>query len=64
MAGSIVCGVAWWGNDILLNLLILEDWLLWFVRIHKPESVVLEVIDDGEFGDEDGRIPVKGTWEI
>ena len=41
VAGSVVCGVAWWGNDVLLNLLALEDWFLWVVRIHKPEIEVL-----------------------
>ncbi|KAK0115707.1 hypothetical protein ONS95_000028 [Cadophora gregata] len=38
VAGAVVCGVAWWGNEILLNLLAVEDWFLWVVRIHKPES--------------------------
>ena len=42
VAGSVVCGIAWWGNDVLLNLLVVEDWFLWLVRIHKPESVNLE----------------------
>jgi hypothetical protein len=49
VAGSIVCGIAWKGNDILLNLLALEDWFLWVVRIHKPEAAVvgIEIEDDG-----------------
>jgi PAP2 superfamily len=37
VAGAIVCGLAWQGNTILLNLLPLEDYFLWVVRIHKPE---------------------------
>jgi hypothetical protein len=42
VAGSMVCMVAWWGNDVLLNLLVIEDWFLWVVRIHKPEPAVVE----------------------
>jgi hypothetical protein len=37
VAGACVCGLAWWGNRVLLNLLPLEDYFLWCVRIHKPE---------------------------
>ena len=47
-AGSVVCAIAWWGNDVLLNLLALEDWFLWVVRIHKPESVIVELDEDDE----------------
>ena len=45
VVGAVVCGVAWWANDLLLNLLVIEDWLLWLVRIHKPERIVLEIAD-------------------
>lgn len=45
IVGAIVCGVAWWANDLLLNLLVIEDWLLWLIRIHKPERTVLEITD-------------------
>jgi hypothetical protein len=45
VAGSMVCGVAWTGNKVLLNLLPLEDYFLWLVRIHKPERRV--VFEDG-----------------
>jgi len=48
VAGSIVCAAAWYGNDVLLNLLVVEDWFLWVVRIHKPESYAVEA----EEGDE------------
>lgn len=48
VAGSVVCAIAWWGNDVLLNLLALEDWFLLVVRIHKPESVVLELEEEDE----------------
>ena len=36
VAGACVCGAAWFGNRALLNLLPLEDYFLWCVRIHKP----------------------------
>lgn len=37
VAGAMVCGIAWKGNGLLLNLIPLEDYFLWLVRIHKPE---------------------------
>lgn len=37
VAGALVCGLAWNSNAILLNLLPLEDWFLWCLRLHKPE---------------------------
>ncbi|KLJ12293.1 hypothetical protein EMPG_12636 [Blastomyces silverae] len=37
-AGAIICGLGWWGNSVLLNLLPLEDYLFWILRIHKPEQ--------------------------
>ncbi|EQL36759.1 integral membrane protein, variant [Blastomyces dermatitidis ER-3] len=37
-AGAIICGLAWWGNSVLLNLLPLEDYLFWILKIHKPEQ--------------------------
>ncbi|KAF2734074.1 hypothetical protein EJ04DRAFT_577129 [Polyplosphaeria fusca] len=42
VAGACVCGIAWFGNRILLNLLPLEDYFLWLVRIHKPERRSVE----------------------
>jgi hypothetical protein len=55
VVGSIVCGIAWWGNDVLLNLLAFEDWVLLLLRTHKPESYVVEVVDaidrDGKAGE-------------
>ncbi|PGH35245.1 hypothetical protein GX50_01941 [[Emmonsia] crescens] len=38
VAGAIICGLGWWGNSVLLNLLPLEDYLFWILRIHKPEQ--------------------------
>jgi hypothetical protein len=49
VAGSILCGIAWWGNDVLLNLLVLEDWLLWVVRIQKPEGAAVDVEEEQVF---------------
>lgn len=36
VAGAMVCGIAWNANGVLLNLLVLEDYFLWALRIHKP----------------------------
>lgn len=36
VAGACVCAAAWKWNHILLNLLPIEDYFLWCVRIHKP----------------------------
>lgn len=36
VAGACVCAAAWVGNRFLLNLLPVEDYFLWCVRIHKP----------------------------
>ncbi|OJD24375.1 hypothetical protein ACJ73_04261 [Blastomyces percursus] len=38
LAGAIICGLGWWGNSVLLNLLPLEDYLFRILRIHKPEQ--------------------------
>jgi hypothetical protein len=37
VAGGLVCALAWWGNSILLNLLVVEDHFLQLLRICKPE---------------------------
>ncbi|SPO02921.1 related to integral membrane protein [Cephalotrichum gorgonifer] len=36
VAGALVCGIAWHANGVLLNLLVVEDYFLWALRIHKP----------------------------
>ncbi|KAL1302409.1 hypothetical protein AAFC00_002806 [Neodothiora populina] len=36
VAGAVVCGLAWNANAVLLNLLPLEDWFLYALRLHKP----------------------------
>jgi hypothetical protein len=47
VAGAIVCGIAWRCERVLLNLLPLEDWFLWCLRMHKPEIEAAE----GEFAE-------------
>ncbi|KAJ9245051.1 hypothetical protein DTO271D3_5377 [Paecilomyces variotii] len=54
VAGAIVCALGWWGNAVLLNLLPLEDYFLWLVRIHKPEQEIVDVyeyLDDSDHGE-------------
>ncbi|RQM08379.1 hypothetical protein DH86_00002625 [Scytalidium sp. 3C] len=48
VAGACICGIAWWGNEVMLNLLVIEDWFLWVVRIHKPEHGVVEFSENDE----------------
>jgi hypothetical protein len=57
VAGAMVCGLAWTGNRVLLNLLPLEDYFLWCVRIDKPERKAV-MWEDGE---EDERVLRKGV---
>lgn len=33
VAGAVVCAFGWWGNAVLLNLLPVEDYFLWILRI-------------------------------
>ncbi|KAJ5664737.1 hypothetical protein N7462_011550 [Penicillium macrosclerotiorum] len=61
IAGAIVCAVGWQFNGVLLNLLAVEDYFLWLVRIHKPEPFAGRVIDkpeDWDSDDSDSRQPV------
>ena len=58
VAGAVVCGLGWWLNGILLNLLPVEDYFLWLVRIHKPEpsaSKSLEGLGDWDSDDTESR---------
>lgn len=50
VAGAVVCALGWWGNGVLLNLLPLEDYFLWCVKIHKPQRYVVDVDEDGYRG--------------
>lgn len=45
VAGALVCGLGWWSNGVLLNLLPVEDYFLWLVRIHKPEPSRMQSSD-------------------
>ncbi|KAF3391520.1 hypothetical protein F1880_007624 [Penicillium rolfsii] len=58
MAGALVCALGWWSNGVLLNLLPLEDYFLWLVRIHKPEPASIDIIDklSDEWASEDSEI--------
>jgi len=38
VAGAIVCGLAWNGNGVLLNLLPLQDWFHYYLRVHFPSG--------------------------
>ena len=51
VAGAVVCGLAWAGNRVLLNLLPVEDYFLWCVRIHKPERRAVFAESDEDQGD-------------
>jgi hypothetical protein len=54
VAGALVCTLGWKFNGILLNLIPLEDYFLWLVRIHKPEPAETIVETDSEgWGDDD-----------
>lgn len=46
VAGAIVCALGWWSNGVLLNLLVIEDYFLSMVRIHKPEPSALDAGDN------------------
>lgn len=48
VAGAVVCAVAWNANGVLLNLLAVEDYFLWCVRIHKPVPGVVGVAGDDD----------------
>ena len=50
VAGAVVCGIAWRSEKVLLNLLPLEDWFLWCLRMHKPE------IEAEEYGGADKSV--------
>ena len=47
VAGAAICGIGWKTNGVLLNLLPLEDWFLWCLRIHKPVMEIGNVNFDG-----------------
>lgn len=48
VAGAFVCAIGWRWNRILLNLLPLEDYFLWLLRIHKPVQQPLNTMEISE----------------
>jgi hypothetical protein len=48
VAGALVCVFGWWANSILLNLLPIEDYFLWVLRMHKPERQIVDIYEDSE----------------
>ena len=46
VAGALVCALGWQFNGVLLNLLPLEDYFLWVVRIHKPDPLEADAMSD------------------
>ena len=57
IAGALVCGLGWWFNGVLLNLLPVEDYFLWLVRIHKPEPSAIWIDDSCSDWDTDESEP-------
>lgn len=45
IAGAVVCVLGWYSNGVLLNLLPVEDYFLWLVRIHIPEPSAISIVD-------------------
>lgn len=43
VAGAAICAIGWQTNGVLLNLLPLEDWFLFCLRIHKPSVETVEM---------------------
>ena len=61
VAGSLVCLIGWKGNAILLNLLPLEDYFLWCVRIHKPVQEITSRPDNGKLSEGWIRSPEESS---
>lgn len=60
VAGAIVCGLGWWGNSVLLNLVPLEDYFLRLVRIHKPERFEPDSYETDDLLENDGILAHRG----
>lgn len=63
VAGAMVCGLGWAGNRLLLNLLFLEDYFLWCLRIHKPVAYDKEAWAPVVHGAH-GWTPNKGPFSV
>lgn len=48
VAGAVICAIAWNSQSVLLNLLPLEAWFLWYLRMHKPEVEAGDLTDRNE----------------
>ncbi|KKK16236.1 hypothetical protein ARAM_001787 [Aspergillus rambellii] len=61
IAGAVVCTVGWKFNGILLNLIPVEDYFLWLVRIHKPDPAEMTRVTDidGWIDDDDDAAPTE-----
>ncbi|KAJ5218264.1 uncharacterized protein N7498_000363 [Penicillium cinerascens] len=57
IAGALVCALGWWFNGVLLNLLPMEDCFLWIVRIHKPESSSVRIVNTSDGWESEGVEP-------
>ncbi|GLA59507.1 integral membrane protein [Aspergillus piperis CBS 112811] len=57
VAGATVCALGWKFNGILLNLLPLEDYFLWALRIHKPVPTALEEFEGADGWTDDEGLP-------
>ncbi len=58
VAGAVVCFLGLKCNDALLNLLVVEDWFLWCLRIHKPVQTPVKTIGVGM------GLGVKQGWQL
>jgi len=66
VVGAVVCAFGWWGNTVLLNLLPVEDYFVWVLRIHKPVQTSVparepQVGANCQFNDEQ-RVGVSNKW--
>lgn len=62
IAGALVCALGWYFNGVLLNLLPVEDYFLWLVRIHKPEPSSVSIINKlADEWDSDGSEPPQAV---
>ena len=58
VAGAAICALGWQVNGVLLNLLPLEDWFLWCLRMHKPATEPAEALESDvlDYEEEKARV--------
>lgn len=61
IAGALVCGLGWRFNGMLLNLLPVEDYFLWIVRLHKPEPSSVRVLNTSDGWESDDVDPSQAV---